>query len=260
MSAFRTHGRGHLNGPVVVIGTGSWAPASGSGSGAAACPCSSPIPSPTNQAVAVDIGAGLPLARLGDEQPELVVVAAPPDVTADVVERSLAGLPGRPSSWTSPASRPASWPTCAAAARTLPATWAPIRWPGREKSGPVAARGELFTSMPWVVCPSEETSPGALQAAARPGDGPWRRRLRVRRRGTRRGRGARVAPSAGHVLARGQPAAGHAPACPVPCRQRPAGRHPDRRQRSHPLGPDPWRQRGQGRRTSCTGSARTSTG
>jgi prephenate dehydrogenase len=36
---------------------------------------------------------------------------------------------------------------------------------GREKSGPVAARGELFTSMPWVVCPSGETSPGALQAA-----------------------------------------------------------------------------------------------
>ena len=36
---------------------------------------------------------------------------------------------------------------------------------GREKSGPVAARGELFTSMPWVVCPSEETSAAALQAA-----------------------------------------------------------------------------------------------
>ena len=36
---------------------------------------------------------------------------------------------------------------------------------GREKSGPVAARGELFTSMPWVVCPSEETLPQALQAA-----------------------------------------------------------------------------------------------
>jgi prephenate dehydrogenase len=36
---------------------------------------------------------------------------------------------------------------------------------GREKSGPVAARGELFTSMPWVVCPTEESSAGALQAA-----------------------------------------------------------------------------------------------
>lgn len=37
---------------------------------------------------------------------------------------------------------------------------------GREKSGPVAARGELFTSMPWVLCPpSEETSDAALQAA-----------------------------------------------------------------------------------------------
>jgi prephenate dehydrogenase len=36
---------------------------------------------------------------------------------------------------------------------------------GREKSGPVAARGELFTSMPWVVCPTEESSAGAVQAA-----------------------------------------------------------------------------------------------
>ena len=36
---------------------------------------------------------------------------------------------------------------------------------GREKSGPVAARGELFTSMPWVVCPAEETLPESLRVA-----------------------------------------------------------------------------------------------
>ena len=37
---------------------------------------------------------------------------------------------------------------------------------GREKSGPVAARGELFTSMPWVVCPSDgNLARSALQAA-----------------------------------------------------------------------------------------------
>jgi prephenate dehydrogenase len=164
MSAFRTHGRGHLNGPVVVIGTGLLGTSIGLGLRGRGVPVFLSDPSPTNQAVAVDIGAGLPLSRLGDEQPELVVVAAPPDVTADVVERSLAGYPAA---------------TVVDIASVKAAILADLRgrgadlgryvgthpMAGREKSGPVAARGELFTSMPWVLCPSAETSPGALQSA-----------------------------------------------------------------------------------------------
>jgi len=164
MSAFRTHGRGHLNGPVVVIGTGLLGTSIGLGLRGRGVPVFLSDPSPTNQAVAVDIGAGLPLARLGDEQPELVVVAAPPDVTADVVERSLADYPAA---------------TVVDIASVKAAILADLRgrgadlgryvgthpMAGREKSGPVAARGELFTSMPWVLCPSAETSPGALQSA-----------------------------------------------------------------------------------------------
>ncbi|BAS12940.1 probable prephenate dehydrogenase NovF [Arthrobacter sp. Hiyo8] len=47
---------------------------------------------------------------------------------------------------------------------TCPATWdAPDGW--AREVGPVAARGELFTSMPWVLCPSDETSADALQTA-----------------------------------------------------------------------------------------------
>ena len=49
-----------------------------------------------NQAVAVDIGAGQPLKHLGDETPELVVVAAPPDVTADVVAPTTPVYPESP--------------------------------------------------------------------------------------------------------------------------------------------------------------------
>jgi prephenate dehydrogenase len=164
MSAFRTHGRGHLNGPVVVIGTGLLGTSIGLGLRGRGVPVFLSDPSPTNQAVAVDIGAGLPLSRLGDEQPELVVVAAPPDVTADVVERSLADYPAA---------------TVVDIASVKAAILADLRgrgadlgryvgthpMAGREKSGPVAARGELFTSMPWVLCPSAETSPGALQSA-----------------------------------------------------------------------------------------------
>ena len=93
MSAFRTHGRGHLNGPVVVVGTGLLGTSIGLGLRGRGVSVFLSDPSPTNQAVAVDIGAGLPLARLDGEQPELVVVAAPPDVTADVVARALQDYP-----------------------------------------------------------------------------------------------------------------------------------------------------------------------
>lgn len=164
MSAFRTHGRGHLNGPVVVVGTGLLGASIGLGLRGRGVAVFLSDPSPTNQAVAVDIGAGLPLARLDGEEPELVVVAAPPDVTADVVERALADYPHA---------------VVVDIASVKAGIQADLRsrgadlgryvgthpMAGREKSGPVAARGELFTSMPWVLCPSEETLPESLQAA-----------------------------------------------------------------------------------------------
>ncbi|KQN86357.1 prephenate dehydrogenase [Arthrobacter sp. Leaf69] len=164
MSAFRTHGRGHLNGPVVVVGTGLLGTSIGLGLRGRGVAVFLSDPSPTNQAVAVDIGAGLPLARLDGEQPELVVVAAPPDVTADVVERALKDYPE--ATVVDIASVKAG---IQAELRTRGADLSryvgthPMA--GREKSGPVAARGELFTSMPWVLCPSEETLPQALKAA-----------------------------------------------------------------------------------------------
>ena len=37
---------------------------------------------------------------------------------------------------------------------------------GRERSGPAAARADLFLGRPWVLCPGEQTDPAALAAAA----------------------------------------------------------------------------------------------
>ncbi|SDP73964.1 prephenate dehydrogenase [Arthrobacter sp. ok909] len=164
MSAFRMHGRGHLNGPVVVLGAGLLGTSIGLGLRGRGVAVFLSDPSPTNQAVAVDIGAGLPLARLDGEQPELVVVAAPPDVTADVVAKALQDYPNA---------------VVVDIASVKAGILADLRgrgadlgryvgthpMAGREKSGPVAARGELFTSMPWVVCPAEETLPESLQVA-----------------------------------------------------------------------------------------------
>lgn len=163
MSAFRAHGRGHLDGPVVILGTGLLGASMGLGLRGRGVPVFLFDTSPTNQAVAVDIGAGKPLEEL-DGQPQLVVVAAPPDVTAQVVEKALADYPDS---------------VVVDIASVKAGIQAELRergvdlsryvgthpMAGREKSGPVAARGELFTSMPWVICPTEETSAEALQVA-----------------------------------------------------------------------------------------------
>jgi prephenate dehydrogenase len=164
MSAFHSQGRGHLEGPVVVLGTGLLGTSIGLGLRGRGVPVYLSDPSPTNQAVAVDIGAGQPLAGLAGEVPQLVVVAAPPDVTADVVAKALADYPE--SVVVDIASVKAgilsALRSCGVDLSRYVGTH-PMA--GREKSGPVAARGELFTSMPWVVCPSDETSGAALQVA-----------------------------------------------------------------------------------------------
>lgn len=149
---------------MVILGTGLLGTSIGLGLRARGVPVYLSDPSPTNQAVAVDIGAGRPLADLDDAAPQLVVVAAPPDVTADVVARALRDYPSA---------------VVVDIASVKGHILADLRernvdlsryvgthpMAGREKSGPVAARGELFTSMPWVVCPSDATSAEALQAA-----------------------------------------------------------------------------------------------
>lgn len=164
MSAFGTYGRGHLSGPVVVIGTGLLGASIGLGLRGRAVPVYLSDPSPTNQAVAVDIGAGLPLAELQGDAPELVVVAAPPDVTADVVAGALADYPD--SVVVDIASVKADiLADLRARGADLSRYVGSHPMAGREKSGPVAARGELFTSMPWVICPSEESSAEAIKVA-----------------------------------------------------------------------------------------------
>ncbi|MEA5457198.1 prephenate dehydrogenase [Sinomonas sp. JGH33] len=157
----------HLAGPVVVIGTGLLGASIGLGLEHRGVPVFLEDTSPTNQAVAVDIGAGRPVSELEADsgaQPQLVVVAAPPDVTAHVVERSLA-----------------RWPRAVVVdiASVKASILAELRergvelsryvgthpMAGREKSGPVAARGELFTSMPWVVCAHADASDDAVRLA-----------------------------------------------------------------------------------------------
>ncbi|GAB3597798.1 prephenate dehydrogenase [Angustibacter peucedani] len=116
-------------------------------------------PSPSAVALARDLGAG----RLAgpDDVVDLVVVAAPPDVVADVVAAELVA-------------HPAAVVTDVASVKSLPLQRLhdlgadlsryvgghPLA--GRERSGAVAARADLFTGRPWVLTPTDATSSAAV--------------------------------------------------------------------------------------------------
>lgn len=116
-------------------------------------------PSPSSLALARDLGAG----RADDAgEPALVVVATPPDVVAQVVAAQLQR-------------HPAACVTDVASVKSLPllglrAVGADLRryvgghpLAGRERSGAVAARADLFVGRPWVITPTAETCDEAVQ-------------------------------------------------------------------------------------------------
>ena len=116
-------------------------------------------PSPTARALARDLGAG----RLAgpDDVPDLVVVAAPPDVVADVVAAELAAHPGAVvTDVASVKAGPLEALRAAGADLSRYVGGHPLA--GRERSGPVAARADLFAGRPWVLTPSAESSDDAL--------------------------------------------------------------------------------------------------
>ncbi|MGW9405722.1 prephenate dehydrogenase [Arthrobacter sp. NPDC055585] len=155
----------HLSGPVLVIGTGLLGASIGLGLRARGIDVVLSDISPSTAAVARDIGAGRLLQDAEpDFAPQLVVVAAPPDVTASLAAQALADWPG--------AVVVDIASVKAAVLADLRATGLDLSryvgthpMAGREKSGPVAALGDLFMSMPWVICAAEESSPAAVKTA-----------------------------------------------------------------------------------------------
>jgi prephenate dehydrogenase len=124
---------------------------------------------PAAARLAADIGAGtvLPdaLSAPAHEPAELAVLAVPPAAAAPALAAAqAAGL--------------ARWYTDVASVKGTVLDHArdlgcdlgsfvpghPLS--GRERSGPAAARADLFLGRPWVICPGPETAPGAVAAAA----------------------------------------------------------------------------------------------
>ncbi len=115
--------------------------------------------SPAQLRLAVDYGAGR-RAR-DDDDPTLVVVAVPPDVTADVIEAELAAFPR--AVVTDVASVKLE-PLHALRARGVDLSRYIGSHPlaGRERGGAISARADIFVGRPWVVCRDEETSAADL--------------------------------------------------------------------------------------------------
>ena len=151
----------------VVLGTGLIGTSSALALREAGVPVWLADQDPAAARLAADIGAG---ALLPDGEPpgpepraELAVLAVPPGAVAP----ALAAAQGQ---------RLARWYTDVASVKALPVRQAaalgcdlasfvpghPLS--GRERSGPAAARADLFLGRPWVICPGPQTAPAAVAA------------------------------------------------------------------------------------------------
>lgn len=147
---------------VRIVGTGLLGTSIGLALRAQGVDVSLSDPSPTAQALASDMGAGR-LDTDGLASVDLVVVAAPPDVVAHVVAHELAAFPQ--ATVTDVASVKASIADalvgCPGAERYVGSH--PMA--GRERSGAVAARSDLFAGCTWVVCANDLDAPRAALVA-----------------------------------------------------------------------------------------------
>lgn len=165
-----------LTGPVLIIGSGLLGASIGLGlhAGGYEEVYVQDI-SPTAEAVAQDIGAGTSFSTLSEEEraafaPQLVVVAAPPDVAGIVCAQALRMYGPRPET-----GYPGATVTDVASVKVRPladvlASGADASryvgshpMAGREKSGPVAARGELFQARPWIICEHDSVRPECVR-------------------------------------------------------------------------------------------------
>lgn len=145
-----------LTGPVRVVGAGLLGTSVALGLRAKGVDVIIADASPTHSSIAIDVGAGR-AAATGD-QPQLIVVAVPPDVTAAVVASELAAYPD--ALVTDVASvKSLVFAQLIAAGADVSRYLGSHPLAGREKGGPLAARADLFEGRPWVVCPHPGVTP-----------------------------------------------------------------------------------------------------
>lgn len=148
-----------LNAQVRIVGTGLLGASIGLALRSQGIDVALADASPSSVHLATDLGAGRPAHA--DDQPKIIVVCVPPDVTADVIEAELKAFPD--AVVTDVASVKLA-PLHQLQARGVDITHYVGGHPlaGRERGGAISARGDLFLGRPWVVCRDEDTPAWAL--------------------------------------------------------------------------------------------------
>jgi prephenate dehydrogenase len=137
-----------IDGPVRIVGAGLLGASIGHALTASGVDVVLADASRTNLQLAVDYGAGR-MPAPGDD-PRLVIVAVPPDATADVVARELAAWPS--ALVTDVASvKGGILAELASAGADIARYVGSHPLAGRERGGAIAARADLFIGRPWVI-------------------------------------------------------------------------------------------------------------
>jgi prephenate dehydrogenase len=117
--------------------------------------------SPVSASLAIDMGAGR--AETSADDPTLIVVCVPPDVTAGVVHRELQAFAG--AVVTDVASvKLAVLSALEASGADLSRYVGSHPMAGRERGGAISGRADLFVGRPWVVVPSAASRDSAVAA------------------------------------------------------------------------------------------------
>lgn len=147
-------------GRVRIVGTGLIGASLGIALTRAGFQVSLADPSPTAAALARDLGAGV-LAADTTAVPDIVVAAAPPDVVAGVVCAELSRWPDAVVTDTA-SIKGAVLTALNAGGADLSRYVGSHPMAGREKSGAMAAQGDLFEGRSWVVAPGPQASSEAV--------------------------------------------------------------------------------------------------
>ena len=119
--------------------------------------------SPAASALAVDLGAGR--APAPSDNPAIIVVCVPPDLTANVVAAELASFPSSFVTDVASVKAPVlQWLSDRVSAAELVRYVGSHPMAGREKGGAASGRSDLFIGRPWVVVPHDKSSDAAVAA------------------------------------------------------------------------------------------------
>ena len=150
MSAAKSRASVSTRGPVLIIGTGLLGTSLALALRTADVEVQLSDTSPTSLALARDMGAGTPHDKHSPE-PQIVVVATPPDVTADVVVAQLSAHPNAVVTDVASVKERVVAEVRARAGERVRRYVGSHPMAGRERSGAGSADSDLFAGRPWVV-------------------------------------------------------------------------------------------------------------